>query len=332
MSAIRFRDYTVPKKNGETRSKSDESGFFAQLGRGVMLFFAGCIAVFLIGWWLQGQVGKIWPLTSPVTIVFTDPALGTQVGPWVAQLQPDTQTVVWQNLPAQKETELWSGYGTYKLASVQPLLTLDHRSAQYHKATFSLITGVMVETVVPWQNLPQWQAKLSAETVAKFGSEPFKEITKMHWQKIWSSNLSFAERKQNLIAWKQAQQWLWYTKQNRLRWNLAGEKSLLTPTASEHANTCPIAVVNATGIQGLAREIGAALSTDGYSVVRVSAQLEDSTTTQVLLDPSSGVECQKVAEQAVGILPLELKPQQTAEKTGIYRAPIVIIVGADSSR
>lgn len=332
MSAIRFRDYTAPKSNAETRSKPDESGFLSRLGRGVIVILGSCIALFFIGWWLQGQVGKLWPLTQPVTIVFTDPALGTAVGPWVAQLQPDTQTVVWQNLPAQKETELWSGYGSYKLASVQPLLTLDNRSAQYHRATFSLITGVMVEEVVPWQNLPQWQAKLTAETVAKFGSEPFKEITKMHWQKAWSSYLSFEERKQNLIAWKQAQQWLWYTKQNRLRWNLAGEKSLLTPTASEHANTCPIAVVNATGIQGLAREIGAALSTDGYSVVRVSAQLEDSTTTQVLVDPASGTECQLVAERAVGILPLELKPQQTAEQTNRYRAPIVIIVGADSSR
>lgn len=332
MSAIRFRDYTAPKRDESVDASSEALGFFERLGRGLLVFFVGCSAVILLLWWLQGQVGKLWPLTQPVTIVFTDPALGTAVGPWVAQLQPDTQTVVWQNLPAQKETELWSGYGSYKLASVQPLLTLDNRSEQYHRATFSLITGVMVEAVVPWHNLPQWQAKLSPETVAKFGSEPFAEITKMYWNKTWSNNLSFAERKQNLLSWKRAQQWLWYTKQNRLRWNLAGEKSLLTPTASEQANTCPIAVVNATGIQGLAREIGAALSTDGYSVVRVSAQLEETTTTQVLVDPASGTACQEVATRAVGILPLELKPQQTAEQTNRYRAPIVIIVGADSSR
>lgn len=332
MSAVRLRDYTAAKSPTTGPAAMGTESFWQKFSNALLIILVCCSAVFFLGWWLKGQLGKLWPLTQPATLVFTDPVSGTQVGPWVVQLQPDTRTVVWQNLPPQQETELWSGYGTYKLAAVQPLLALDHRSDQYQKATFSLITGVTIDAVVPWENLPKWQSNLKSETVAKFGSEPFRFLAKMYWQKIWSGNQNFSERVQNFKVWKLAWQWFLYTQQNQLRWNLAGQQNLLTPTAGEHANTCAIAVVNATGIQGLAREIGGALSSDGYSVVRVSAELDGAASTQVLLDPQNARECHDIAARAAGVLPLAIQPQENRDQTARYRAPIVMIVGTDSSK
>ena len=296
---------------------------------GLWLSFGGVGLGFIfgVGWWFKGQFTKFWPVTDPATLVFVDPHVGSQTGPWVAQLQPETQTIIWQSLPANQETELLNGYGLYKLAAVYPLLQIDHRSQNHVRATFSLITGAIVDEVVPWSELPKWQAQLQPETLTKFGSIPIREVEKLYWQRIWYKDLKFSERVKNFSAWKLAWRWRWFADQTQFHW-----QSDLISTAGPLANQCAVAVVNATGIKGLARQLSQVLAADGYSVVRVSAELAGAEQTHLWLDPASQATCESVAEKLRGVLAVPVVIESNTLETSTYRAPIVILVGNDSSR
>jgi hypothetical protein len=334
-----MRDYNPRSTAPTTSVQSKRPTHWQHFGQKMTTFFGGLALVALGVWWLWGQLILLWPLTETVTLLWVDPPTGTTVSPFLVQLQPDSHAIVISQLSAENETELFSGYGTYKLPAVYPLLTLDKRSPAYIRASFSAISGWMITEVVPWPALPTWNqsrqqldpSEHEAQAV-KLGRSAFKDISKMYWQKIWFKDISWQERVQNFHAWKQAMHWRWFAEQTQLQWVWTTAQTAFVSTQMSGAEDCPIAVINTTQVQGLARKITTVLTTNGYGVVRTTTAANSVPDSKVWVASELEALCHSVAAKVSQLLPLAPAPAINDQLTKEYRAPIVITVGEDSTR
>lgn len=332
---------------GKPKTGKQSKPPLVQLGQRLMSWLViggvGIAVLWLIGGWGKGQVGRLWPLQQAVSVVLVDPHLGSSTSPWLMQLQPESKTVTLVALPTDQTTELFSGYGQYKLSAVYPLLALDRRSAAYVRATFSAISNVLVTEVEPWSELPNWQQQvtqtglltpqpavpISHNQAQKLGREPLAALAKIHWKKIWLPGLNWSDRVQNFQAWKRVYQWRWFTEQSDVQWVWSTDLKTISAGNQSAADQCPIAVLNATEVKGLARQISSVLTANGYSTVRTTVDPVANDHSHVWLDPATAELCQSVAGHISTILPTAPKPEINEEITKLYRAPIVIVVGGD---
>jgi hypothetical protein len=332
---------------GKSKPGKQAKGSFSQLGYRIIgwLIMGGVSigVIWLLAGWGKGQLGKLWPLHQAISVVLVDPHPGSGTSPWLMQLQPDTKTVTLIALPTDQTTELFSGYGQYKLSAVYPLLNLDHRSPAYIRATFSAISQILVTAVEPWSELPNWQqqvtktglltpqpaAAINRNQAQQLGRQPLAALATVYWQKIWSPGLKWSDRVQNFQAWKRISQWRWFTEQSDVQWVWSTDLKAISAGNESAADQCPIAVINATEIKGLARQISNVLTANGYSTVRTTVDPVANDQSHIWLDPATAELCQSVAVHVSTILPTAPKPEINGEITKLYRAPIVIVVGGD---
>jgi hypothetical protein len=257
-------------------------------------------------------IAELFMTKQPVTVMLVDPQPGSQVGPWIFQLQPDAKKIVWVNLPPEIQTELFSGYGQYGVSSVYPLLMIEKKSPAYVQASLGAIAGRLLSRVEPWSGLKTWQQQVQAAKLElvefnpahrRLAGQPVKEIVKMSWQKIWSDQTSWRAKKSFLYEFKTSLGWYWFIQQARLKWQWSSQLSDLIATAPKAAIDCPVVVVNASQSQGLAKQIGTLLTNTGYEVIRISAEtaiIEDSA---LWLDPNQADKCRGVALSVGGAIP-----------------------------
>lgn len=288
---------------------------FQGLGMVVIVGLLGLVVI----WVLKANLYQLMPLKQPSTLVFLDPLPGSQTDLLVVQLASDSRKVLIYRIKNDTQTQLFSGYGTYQLASVYPLLQLDRKSDHYIRATVAAVLGVMVDQVVP---VPGMAAKLDYERLTK---RPQEELTRfmrpLWWQKI--SGVS------PLVRW----QWLTYLEQLDLTWVADSQASqdvaeLKLEPKYAHLKGCSLAVVNTTLLKGLARRISNVFENSGLTVIRTAAEQLPETESVILYDPEMR-ECQPLISYVQLALPSYATARADQSLANRFRANIVVVLGQD---
>jgi|GEM_PF-4641518 len=340
MTETRYKDYTPREASAKTKTKLSRGGFLGRFLIGLVVSVGLSVGGFF---WLKSQLAELLAVNQPTTLVLVDPQPGSQVGPWILQFQPDAKKSVFVNLAPETLTELFSGYGQYSVAAVYPLLMIENKSPAYIQASLGAISGRLISRVVPWAELKAWQQQVQASQMLLSIDErekklrglaiaAVKEIVTTSWQKIWLADLSYEARIESMRDFKTSLSWYWFTQQARFKWQFGTELSDLVATAFVSAADCPVAVINATQSQGLAKQIGTLLTNTGYEVIRISAETAAIEDSALWLDPNQADKCHDAALAVAGSIPTVPQVKLDAEKTLRYRAPIVLVVGLDNAR
>jgi hypothetical protein len=229
-------------------------------------------------------------------------------------------------LDGSQKIELAGGYGNYELRSVYPLLKLDKKDDFFIRGQLSLslktiFTKVISVSISPQelpsdmaiQNLSDQQKTLSKlflkrALVALPNYHRFAELMRIHYlvKAIDSQVDSLDELVKN---------------SNLVDNNLA--------------NSCSVAILNETGVNGLATLYATLLEQDGGRVVRVdsgsSPTSDDSNSVQlssttIRVVPEQKIACEKVAKTIQAMLPRETKIEVVGDSNLLtdYRAQLVV--------
>ena len=339
MSENRYQDYTPREASAKTKKKLDFGKIFGRFLIGLLVSMGLITGGFF---WLKTQFADMFMVKQPTTLVLVDPQPGSQVGLWILQFQPDAKKILWVNISPETQTELFSGYGQYSVAAVYPLLKIDNKSSSYIQASLGAITGRLISRVVIWPEIKLWQDQVratlmtqSSQSDKKLGNlaiEAVKEIVEISWRQIWQDDLSYEVRIKAIEDFKISLSWYWFTQQARFKWQFGAQLSDLISVAPPAAADCPVAVINATQSQGLAKQIGTLLTATGFEVIRISAEVATIEDSALWLDPNQADKCGGVAKIVAGSIPTIPAVKLDAEKTSRYRAPIVLVVGLDNAR
>lgn len=304
----------------------DQSGWlawlqtaFQSLGKSVGLSVgAGVIGLLLI-WVLKSNVYQLIPLAQPTTIVFLDPAAGNQTDLLVMQLASESRKVLLYRIKNDTQTQLFSGYGTYQLGSIYPLLQLDNKTDHYIRATVGAVLGVMVDEVVPVSGMSE---KLDYQKLAKRPQETATTFMRPLW---WQSTPG--------VSWKTRLQWLTYLEQLDVTWVAdvgSGQEVAdlkLEPKYSQLKN-CSLAVVNTTVLKGLARRISNVFENSGLTVIRTAAEQLLEPESVILYDPDFE-HCQPLVSYLQQALPSFREARADQNLANRFRANVVVILGQD---
>lgn len=209
------------------------------------------------------------------------------------------------SIPSQQSVVVPGGYGEYPLQSIYQLLLIDKKDDQFILAVFSELLGVSVDEVV---TLAEQLNEINEDEFPRlFLNEALTDVTKLklHYE-LKDVTL---KRLHNLEEFKDSN----------------SEYKTISGDLYQH---CSVAVVNATGENGVARQVGNILENTGALVVRVgdSSNHEEHTTFYI----SSGlVNCEELAHSISGIFKQKPKilPIEKLENGQQYRSQVVVIIG-----
>lgn len=218
------------------------------------------------------------------------------------------------SFPGEQVVAVTGGYGEYPLQSVYQLLKIDKKDDQFIKYTYSKLLGISVDEVITVgdQLNEISENKFSGYFIARF----FKDLTKVKFSKAYSSlYLHYKTKEIALLETDSLENFKKYKH----------EFETISGVLSQH---CSVAVVNASGENGVARQTGDIIEKSGALVVRIDdvQKLEEKTVIYYGSDP---VDCKQLAQKISGIF--KVKPEfihiDNLENAQQYRAKVVIVVG-----
>lgn len=224
----------------------------------------------------------------------------------------DKNTII--RIPSDQNVNVPNGYGEYQLQSVYQLLKIDKKDDQFIKATFSELLGVVVNEVI---------------TI----DEQLNEIQENEF-----SNFFLGVAIQNLKSLKlqrlSSPLFLHYNSKNIQVFDIGNIPDLqnyfsyLKTVSAELSQNCSVAVVNATGENGLARQVANLIETTGALVVRVDDTQEIQEQTKIYYTKNQ-VDCEQLAQSISGVFyqKPEILSIEQLENSQQYRAEIVMVIG-----
>jgi hypothetical protein len=293
--------------------------FFQRIFVGVLIVGVAIVAALLVLWLLRANIHQLHPMKQAVTLVFLDPAAGNTSDLLVVQLAAESKKVLIYSVKYQSETQLFSGYGMYPLASIYPLLKIERKSDHYIRATLSAVLGVMVDRIIP---VPNMASLFSSETLEK---QPQVVMTKL-LRPFWFRSLPG-------VGILEKFQWLSYLEQLNLVWVATAQRDVFTEgfrfeSKYHELNNCSVAVVNTTIVKGLARRISNVLDGSGLSVIRTAAEQLLESESVVVYDPAYP-NCMPLVPYIEQSLPSHKAPYADQSAANRFRANIVVILGQD---
>lgn len=292
------------RKSGSQTKKPWLGGVVLAIGLMVMLSATGYM---VLKWWQQQFTSQV--SSQVMAFVSSDPEIESPVilmHVTDGRYQPE----VWL-LPPEWVVNVAGGYGEYPLRSLAPVLLLDGQPPTQVRLALSLALGRVVDQVwvVPgatWPAARLWDQLAAAQTAPAL---PWWQRRQwQQWFRSWGEVQS--ETLASLPTTAQWQQW---------------QPDLI--------RTCPLAVVNATAMPGLATQLGQLLEQSGVFVIRVTDTSQTQSQTQLIIRPESEAACQPVVALLQLLLPQNDSLVSTdAQQADRFRAEAVLIVGDDTSQ
>jgi hypothetical protein len=286
-------------------------------GWGLIAVLLGGMAL-LVWFVVKANVHQLLPLKRSQTIVLVDPQPGNQSDIIVVQLAVASKKVIVYAVPAQAAAQLFSGYGEYQLSSIYPLLQLERKDKQYQAATLGAVLGVIVDAVIPVEQLGD---KLSFIDLEK---NPQRALTQAMQPLWWQSGAT--------SNWKTRWQWLMYLERADLTWVALKSPETIGmfqfETAYSEFKDCSVAVINTTRVRGLARRISNELENSGLTVIRTAAEQTTEATSVVYYDESSP-KCHQLVPYIQQALPKYREAQKDQSLVNRFRANLVVVLGTD---
>ncbi len=218
------------------------------------------------------------------------------------------------SIPAHQTVVVPGGYGEYPLQSVYQLLLIDKKDSQFIISVFSELLGIPIDEVI---------------TI----DEPLGEITESQLPGFFMRNVVNNIRVLNIDKLKSRLK-LHYLSKNfsltsleKLEDFQQTSKQLATISGDLY-QYCSVAVVNATGENGVAKQTGNIIESGGALVVRYDDLPSQQEKTKIYfgLDP---IDCSQLARSISGIFRYkpEILPLEELENAQQYRAKVIVVIG-----
>lgn len=217
-------------------------------------------------------------------------------------------------IDSEQSVEVPGGYGEYPLQSMYQLLLIDKKEKQFMTAAYSQLFGIPVDTIVAVAD-PLDEIE-GSEFSAFFFSSFIKQLGQVNLDSVGTLlYLHYRTKEVTSLSAKNLA-------------DVASYQHEFSTVSSEVSQYCSVAVINATGENGVARKVGDVIENSGAVVVRVDdiPQVQEQTKIFYGEEP---VNCIKLVENILGIFPQrpEVLPLAELEDAQQYRAKVVVIVG-----
>lgn len=315
------RKKTLSSRNSTKRVPNGLFGWLKRLVVSVLILGGLGAAVTIISFTV---LTFVFPLKESRTLVITGKDANYQGSVFLAHFDPAQSKITMIKLDGEQEVSLLANYGQYRLQAVYPFLQLERRPSSFIAANFGLVTKTLIDGVVAVSEPP---AISSQDDLAQTLWLAFK-------QKLGVGIRGQGERGQ--LSLRELLAYYRFAKDPAVTWQwggfLPGSNQLPDYSfISFSAQTCPVAVVNTTHTQGLAKLVADVLENSDLSVVRTTNESPALETSQILYDPNLP-DCAEVATQAQKILPNQARTsllKADPELASRYRAGAVVLVGED---
>lgn len=213
-------------------------------------------------------------------------------------------------IAGSQEVALPAGYGSYRLSAMYPLLLMDKRDQQFITGSFSRTLHTILNTTYALDSLNVEDDSFSQSILVLAFNEflktkkiPFDLIKLWHFSKasLDTRSVSSVDELQQLLDAKKKEQYI--------------------------MSDCQVAVLNASEHDGAASTLTEVFEKSGLVTIRTSSfsQLAAKTT----IYHSGKLYCTKVLEMIPNVFVNKPQIIEDEKITAQYRAPIVIVIGAD---
>lgn len=309
-SSVRARKSEAKRTRTTQRSAHPVTGFFKAVGVGLFVVISAVLILyfFVLPSLLQNKIEN-------KNILLVSSKLDVQSNYlYIAHISIKNEENALLVLDSQNEVELPHGYGKYPLQSVYQLLLLDKKDSHFIQSVYSELFGFVVDEVVALDialkqpnesELASFFLKAALNNAQQFRLNSMLQALALHYQakEIAVSQLSDIS-------------------------DLESEYADLSTLQTAEYQYCSVAVVNATGENGVASDTAEVFENTGALVIRIDDTVHSQEETQIFYadDP---VDCTRVAEKMGGIFPQkpEMKSLSQLENAQQYRSKVVVIIG-----
>lgn len=217
-------------------------------------------------------------------------------------------------IPSEQSVTVPGDYGEYPLQSVYQLLLIDKKDEQFIKSVFTELLGVTIDDVV---TVADSLDTIGANEFPKFFlNEAIADVAKLRFRSMLDHLHMHYATNDVVINTSDSLE------------NFRSKNNQYKTISSDLYQHCSVAVINSTGVNGVARRIGTVIENAGALVIRVgdSSGHEENTRVYVSYNP---VNCEQLAESISGIFKEkpEVLPIERLENAQQYRSQVVVIVG-----
>jgi hypothetical protein len=233
---------------------------------------------------------------------------------YLAHISDNADNNIIVSFPAKEVVLVPGGYGEYPLQSVYQLLKIDKKDDQFITSTFSELLDISVDEII---TVGDQLNEIEEDAFARFFFfRSLQDLTHLKFNKMYNSLYLHYKTKDIVLV-----------KANSLE-SFEDHKNEFETISSILSQHCSVAVVNASGENGLARKVGNVIENTGAIVVRID-DVPDLQEETVIYYGSDPVDCKQLAQKVSGIF--KVKPEfisiDKLENSQQYRAKVIVVVG-----
>jgi hypothetical protein len=276
---------------------------------GLLLIISVICAGILVFWWFASST---WDSEEDQHIVIVPKNLDVNTKQiLLLTYHGSSKDIQLRAIPADVEVRVVGGYGKYPLKSVYPLLVLDKKNRAVIQSTYTYGLQTPIDQV--WVTAED--EVFAAQTVADLG----KNILSRQIE----ASLSLKDRVELYQLFRE------HKAENKVEYaTLDAWHSSLQGLYSTDFKPCRVGIRNTQPIPGLGRELERVFSHAGATVVRLSDDSSNASTTKVLVQ--TGVpSCQVLLKHLRPILPGELTVEESNDVFARSRTELDVIIGQD---
>lgn len=223
----------------------------------------------------------------------------------LASIDGNSQKISVYQFPGSLKATVLGGYGEYPLGSVQPLLKLEQKEPRFIQAAFGSIFERAVNQIYEYQSMPQAFTKTSLVRLLLENRSTWS----LAWQVYQLDGLHFSYRQ--VADWPE--------------WG----RTLSNQALGRISDHCSVAVVNASGKNGLAGQLAKILEKSGVEVVRTTDNIWGEPKTAIYQDQDYIAQCQPIVQIIQAMSPIALTETIDQTKPTQYRARLVLFIGEE---
>jgi hypothetical protein len=284
------------------------------------IYLLGLVLTLLVGSWVIWMSLVSWAgiRAARTIVIVSEVDRGEGDAPvliltWLPQVSQGEVVQIAPELPITTA----GGYGEYQASKLWPLFSLD-RSPNEATALLSLSLGRVIDEVFV---LPHAQDE---PLVTRFRSQALAAVRKGDWPAARALLGWWLVTRQQAIDHSPIKV---QTKEGWARWQQT------VPLHHPERSECPIALINTTGVSGLATRVAKTIEGSGGVVIRTAdAPATTSETKIYTATPRLGEICHStVSAWLQHILPAGTKTEVSEKQIEQYRATLVVELASDSA-